>query len=815
MRFGRTAAFLLLLAGSLPAFASAPVLSNIVPRGGQRGTEVDVKFVGQRLEDAQQVMIYQPGIEVVSFTVVNGGEATAKLKIAPECQLGVKHMRIRCASGMSDMRTFRVGALPTVAEKEPNNDFKQPQPVDLNVTVEGIVQSEDVEYFVVEVKQGQRITAEIEGIRLGNTMFDPYISIMNEARFELSASDDAALLMQDGVASIIAPADGKYIVQLRESSFGGNGACHYRCHIGTFPRPVGMVPSGGRPGETVEVKFLGEAAGDAARSITLPADFDPDYALFLQDEAGISPSGMKFRLSPLPNVIEQEPNNAIAEAAKNQAPAAFNGVLSQKGDVDIFGFTATKGQVFDIAVFGRRLRSEIDSVLVILNAQGGGVASNDDQGGPDSNLRFTAPADGDFFIHVRDHLNRGGAGFFYRVEVSPVAPKLDLSVNEFVQYIEPKMAVPQGNRIPLLINAQRRDFGGPLQFLTENLPTGVALESFGLAADQSVAQVILAAAPDAAVAGSFGKIIGKLNDPNQPLPIQDVVDQPVVMVRGQNNIPFFTESVRGLPVAVAEKVPFRLEIVEPKAPLVQSGSMQLKVIAHREGEFKAPIKIELVLNPPGVNSSRETSIPEGQTEALISINAAGNAQVGEHKICVRGEATVGNGPVMICSPFASLKVTEPYLKFNFQAAAVELGQSTELLVKVEQLKPFEGQAQVALLGLPNKVTTGPLELNKDLTEIAFKIAAEADAAPGNTKNLLCQVTLMEQGEPVVHSLGSGALRIDKPLPPKPMAAAPMPMPNPAPAPAAAAPAPKRLTRLEQLRLEQQQKQSGASAPANP
>lgn len=797
-------------------FAASPVLSNIQPRGGQRGTEIEVLFNGQRLEDAQELMIYEPGIEVSEFAVVNDKQVKAKLKIAADCLLGTKHIRVRSATGVSDLRTFRVGALPTVAEKEPNSDFKAPQVVANNVTVEGIIQNEDVDYFVIEAKQGERITAEVEGIRLGDTMFDPYVAILDAARFELSTSDDAALLWQDGVASIIAPADGKYIVQIRESSYGGNGASHYRCHIGNYPRPRAVVPAGGKPGQKINVKFLGDVAGEFIREITLPAAADSEFAVFAQDDKGISPSGNRFRLSDLENSIEVEPNETIQQATKATAPIAFNGVLSSKADVDFFGFTSTKGQTLEIHVYARRIRSELDPVLVVYNAKGGAIASNDDTGGPDSYVRFAVPADGEYFLEVRDHLKRGGDAFHYRVEVSPLKPEALLGLNEFQQYVEPLIAIPQGNRLALLVNANRQGFGGPLKFAGENLPAGVTVESFGMAADQGVAQVILYAAPDAAVAGKLGQIVGSLDDAANPTPPTGKLRLPTVLVRGQNNRPFWTEPTEALAMAVTQKVPFTLQVVEPKVPLVQGGQMSLKVVATREGDFKAPIKIELLLNPNGVNSSREISIAEGQTEAAILLNAAGNAQVKDHKIAVRGVATVGNGPVTVCSPFATLRVAEAYMKFNYQAAAVELGAETELVVKVENAKPFEGNAAVQLIGLPNKVTTTPAEFNKETAELIFKVKAEADAAPGISKNLFCQVVVTENGEPIIHNIGSGQLRVDKPLPPKvaPMPVAAAPMPQPA-APPTAAPA-KRLTRLEQLRLEQEQRvkgQAGATPAA--
>jgi hypothetical protein len=196
------------------------------------------------------------------------------------------------------------------------------------------------------------------------------------------------------------------------------------------------------------------------------------------------------------------------------------------------------------------------------------------------------------------------------------------------------------------------------------------------------------------------------------------------------------------------------------------------------------------------------------------MNAAGNAQVKEHKIAVRGEATVGNGPVMVCSPFVGLRVAEPYVKFIYEAAAVELGAETELVVKIESPVPFEGNAKVQLLGLPNKVTTVPAEFNKELKELIFKVKAEADAAQGVNKSLFCQVIITENGEPIIHNIGTGQIRVDKPLPPKvaPVAPVAQAVPVPMPEPAVAAPV-KRLTRLEQLRLEQEQRVKAANGPA--
>ena len=71
--------------------------------------------------------------------------------------------------------------LKDVEEVEPNNDFAKPQSIAMNVTVNGVADNEDIDYYAVEAKKGDRITAEVEGIRLGLTLFDPYVAILDSS----------------------------------------------------------------------------------------------------------------------------------------------------------------------------------------------------------------------------------------------------------------------------------------------------------------------------------------------------------------------------------------------------------------------------------------------------------------------------------------------------------------------------------------------------------------------------------------------------------------------------------------------------------
>src|SRR5262245_35707731 len=203
-------------------FAASPSLGSVQPRGAQRGTDAVFTLNGGNLADAQEVVFYSPGITIVKLEVVNANQVKATVKIAPDARLGEHAVRVRTATGVTELRTLWVGALPVVDEKDPTSDFAAPQKIPLNWTVHGVADNEDVDYYAVEAKKGQRISVEVEGMRLATTFFDPCIAILDSKRFELATSDDTPLFKQDGCLSIVAPVDGVYTVLVRETSYQGN-----------------------------------------------------------------------------------------------------------------------------------------------------------------------------------------------------------------------------------------------------------------------------------------------------------------------------------------------------------------------------------------------------------------------------------------------------------------------------------------------------------------------------------------------------------------------------------------------------------------
>jgi hypothetical protein len=797
--------------GSLcaPTQAAAPGLSSISPRGIQRGTETVVTFSGVRLGDVAEVLFYSPGISVAKIEKVNDNTFKATLKAAPDCALGEHVARVRTASGISEMRTLWVGALPSVAEKEPNNDLAAAQKVPLNVTVEGVVQYEDVDYYAVELKKGQRLSAEVEGMRLGTTLFDPFLAILDGKRFELATSDDTPLNGQDGLCSIIAPADGTYYVMVRESSYQGSGACQYRLHIGTFPRPLAVLPAGGKAGEEVEVTFLGDPAGPIKQKVKVPSTPGATMRLHCQDGGGISPSGMPFRVSAAGNVLEAEPNDdhkAATPAA--ECGLALNGVIGKDGDVDCFRFKGKKGQTFDIHCYARRLGSPLDSVMTLSVAGGGEVASSDDVGGPDSYFRYTFPDDRDYVLTVTDHLGKGGSNYFYRVELTPVAPSAVLSIPKVALYSQERqaLAVPRGGRMATLVNVARRDFGGDITLGAEKLPAGVTMSAEGMIAALDTIPVVFEARPDAPVGGSMADLKVTHADPKHPAIASRFYQMAELITGPPGQSTYWKGEVGQLAAAVTEEAPFSIDIVEPKVPLLQNGSMGLRVVATRKPGFTGPITVRPLWSPPGVSTGAGITIPTGATEGILPMNAAANAMVRKWKTAVVAVADAGKGPVWTSSQLATIEVAQPFLAADMQRAAVEQGKEVELLVKIRHLTPFEGKAQLKLLGLPFKATAPDVEVDGKATEAVFRITVDKTTPAGNHRNLFCQVTVTRGSDAMVANSGYSELRVDVPIPPKtPVVVAKPPDKPPVVTPTPPTP-PKRLTRLEQLRKEQEERE---------
>lgn len=800
----------LLLAGAVSA--AYPGFNSISPNGGQRGTDVKITLTGDRLADFDGIVFMSPGFALKSTDKVENNKVQATIGIAPEVSPGLHMMRIRTKTGISHFRPFYVGQFPNTVEAEPNNDFDVPQAASLNQTIEGVIQPEDVDYFKVSVKKGQRISVEVEGLRLGYTVFDPYIALMDKNRFEVATADDTILFRQDGYLNFTAPEDGDYVVQLRDSSYRGGGNNFYRLHIGTFRRPEILYPAGGKVGSVTKVRFVERDGQSFEEDVQLPAEPD-QRMLLLSKTQEAAPNGNPFRVSPFDNFLEAEPNDkmAVANVVPNGQPIALNGIIETKGDMDFFKLPLKKGMKLDVMGYAQTVGSPLDPVVNLYNDKGAGLGGNDDGGGRrrlDSKLTVNIPADGDYFVRVTDQLERGGPTFVYRIEVSASQPEIFFSSPEYSvndTHLRQFAAVPKGGRYAALVNITRNNVSGDFKWEAPTLPPGVKLLNDVAPASYGSMPLLYEAAPDAPLGGGVSQVKLTPADPN--VKVTGNMRQTFDMVR-LGNVIYYTEVEDQVPIAVVEEAPYSLEIVKPAVPLVAGGLMDLKVVAKRKEGFTKPIRVFMIWKPPGISTLGEQTIPEGGNECTFVLDANGAVAAGVWKLTVMGEVDAGAGRIFNASPFCELTTAPAYLSAPAMAmAVVEQGKETMFVCKPEHPQAFTGDAEAQVVGVPDTITIEPGKINQETKEVTFTVKTNDKSPIGKQNNLFVVVKVPVAGGTTTHRIAMGSsLRIDPvrkapaapPTPPPAQVAkntAKAPTPPPAPA------APKPLSRLEQLRQE--------------
>jgi hypothetical protein len=751
------------------AHAASPSLGNILPRGGARGTDVELRCIGGNLADAVDLLFAEPGIAFKQSVSAADGEFKCIVSIAADCRMGRHPIWVRTASGISNLEIFSVGALTEIAETEPNNEATGAQAVALGTTVNGVVTSEDVDYYAVELEAGAKLAAEIEAIRLGHTLFDAKMRLYGPAGHELVSEDDTAAMRQDPAFVYVAEQAGRHVIAVSEAAYGGDGNCEYRLHVGTFPRPLAVTPMGGAPESPIKVSWLGDPKL-APGEIVLASQPEGTGVVNAANDSGLAPTPLAFRVSKLPGALEQEPNNAIEQATAGQAPGAFDGVIAEPGDVDWYAFDGLKDQTYEMRVWAREMGSPLDSVLMVHGPDGGQLAAVDDAVGPDSLARVTLPADGRYTIGVRDHLGKGGPTFAYRVEAAPSKQELKFVL---VNNEEGRLAVAKNNRGLAVLEVRRGGFDGPIELEFRELPAGVTAQHGPIAQGQTTLPVLFAAAPDAAPAGAQVDAHGIWRNGESVL--EGGISQTYRLVLGQNQTVFDSYEVKRLAMAVTDEAPFSLAVQQPAVPTPAGSNRPLRVTVTRKEGFDAPIDLSVpwVPNEVGVPVAR---IEQGQTETTIRVEVRGGAPRGEFPLSVVGTSA----GYAAATPFVTIAVEEPWLAMEFQETQGELGAQVAWAGKLTVNKPFEGQFPMELLGLPKGISAEPQPITAATTDLTFPVLIAADAPEGKHGPFYFRAIMNIQGEEIALGLGGPQMKVFKPLPPE------LQQPAPAAAPAAIA-----------------------------
>ncbi|MFL2938135.1 MAG: PPC domain-containing protein [Opitutales bacterium] len=794
------------------AWCAEPLVNSVLPRGGQRDSEETVLLKGNRLLNPEAIFFYTKGITATNLELKSTKEIKATFKISKDAQLGQHEFRLRTKNGMSKLWTFWVGPFPNLKEEEPNSSFEEAQPVPNEITVNGTITNEDVDYFEINATKGQRISVEIEAIRLSGAMFDPYVAILDAKRFELAASDDSELLLQDSTTSVLAPEDGIYRIEVRESSYRGGNNFHYRLHIGSFPRPLVVFPAGGQAGKSLSFEFIGDPKGKFKKTLTLPDDGSTSLAFHADENGSSSPSPNRILINSFPSIREQEPNPSIKEATNANAylPLAFDGVIEKDGDIDNFRFKAKKGDRFYIKAHARSVASPLDPVISLYQVEGGSrIRGNDDaNNGPDSLITQNFNKDAEYVIRISDHLGKGSPKHIYRIETIRLEPEFSASIPMFGNrdsQTRQMLPIPRGNRVATSLTLTKKNFTGELDFLVKNLPPGVSAEIPKAPSNFTSVPLLLKAESNASLCDRLLDLDIIHVDKNDKRIEGDFRHQVELVYGPPNNRSYYDANMDRLAVAVVEPVPFRIKLHPPSTPIVKGGSINLKVEVIRDANFTKDVTVKILTRPPGIGARGSLKIAGKDTIGYYPLTANGASALGIWDIGMQGEAAdEEGGQFLAASEFVGLKVEEPYVSLKINMPAIQRGQDGQMLCNLLVKRPFEGKAKLELRGLPAFSTTEPIEFDANSSEIQFPIKVEDKARAGITKNLFCFAKVPFNGKLITHTVGQGGqIRLDNP-PPKPKAPKPSTVSKTKPTPKVAKKE-KPLSRLEQLRLAAQGK----------
>jgi hypothetical protein len=771
MRIGIFSLWLGLCWGAI-ALGEVPTIRTIQPIGIERGQTIEVEMTGDELGSAHQIMFYSDGLKATQVKPTDNKKLKVTIVASEDAACDLHAFRVVTENGISNLRLFGVSPFPGVNEVEPNNERDKPQLIELNRTIQGSIQPEDTDFFVIEAPSGQMISLEIEGLRHNylNNMFDPFVAIYDDQGVKLASSDDAALVQQDCVCGVVTPAAGRYLIEVRDSSYGGSRDSFYRLHVGSYARPLAVYPSGGKPGELLKATCVDGLGNSWEENFQLPANADERFGVWSMRGDVMSPSPNFVRVNDLNNVLESEPNEDYKDLKSiGELPAALNGCLAKAGERDWFVFDAKKGQTFDFRLIGRQIiRSPIDAVIEVVKVGGSRIASGDDSpspnglAGPDALVAVKIPEDGQYAVSVKDHLNRGGLDYVYRLEATATAPKLTTTIKEQERYLSQTIPIPRGARMAVNVLLDRKAISGASHIVVPNLPEGIEQVACTVSEQATAAQLILQAKSDAPLGGSLLSLNAKLKLPDGK-ELLGHMDQRTQLVRGQNNRDVWGINSDKLAVAVVDAVPFDIEIIPPKVPLVRDGSLPLTVKLHRKDGFKRSVRIKLLETSPGVTASTSVTIADEKDTAEIPLTANSKAAIGKWPVTVLASTKVGeNSSVVIASKFVDVEVAEKLFEFEFNKTMAELGKPAKITVGVNLNRELPGKVEVELVGLPPGTTMEKprLPIAKDSQRISYTLSVPANARPGIYKTIACRGTVTSDLGVITQVNGMGEVQID-------------------------------------------------------
>ena len=278
---------------------------------------------------------------------------------------------------------------------------------------------------------------------------------------------------------------------------------------------------------------------------------------------------------------------------------------------------------------------------------------NDDGGGMrgrDSRLEFVPPADGDYYVSLRDVQRLAGRDRAYRLTLRPPQPDFMLMEGRSPRFRGGRpmkgVNVPRGGTVPIMIAVERRDgFEGRIRVEIAGLPKGLSAPPGFVEPGQETTVLALSASPEASLpAGSA------------VLPLQ-IVGR--AMIGGRETVRQVDWKKNLNIVALMPRPDVAISLDTEVLTLQPGEEKRVAIRIRRAPGFEERVPFQVVNLPPGVvvvNSGLNgINIAEKENEAEFWLRAEPAAQAADQPIWTSGRIE-SNNAILVLGPPIRLKV---------------------------------------------------------------------------------------------------------------------------------------------------------------
>lgn len=421
-----------------------------------------------------------------------------QLTVDPDAAPGMREVRFRTSSGLSNPIRFYIGEKPEVAEVEPNDKKSHNELLHPPFVINGQIMPGDIDVFQFVAKEGQQLLIQAQARALIPYLadavpgwFQATLSIYDSEGKEVSYADDYRF-SPDPVLFYKIPSDGEYTIQIRDSIYRGREDFVYRISVGEDPFLTHIFPLGARQGRSVKTELYGWNLP------TKEMELDTNKEAGMVHQLSLAHSNqVLYALDQMPECREVSANDTLKDAQLVKWPVIVNGCVESPGDVDIYKFTARAGEVLIMEVNARRLHSPVDSKIKLMDSSGKMIQWNDDYKQlnvgmlthhADSFLRVKIPKDGGYYLALDDTQGQGGAEYGYRLRISREKPDFQL------MNTPSSVTVRLGCTVPIAVKVVRKDgYDGPIDVILKDAPQGFRLSGATIPAGEDSLRMTLTA----------------------------------------------------------------------------------------------------------------------------------------------------------------------------------------------------------------------------------------------------------------------------------------------------------------------------------